>query len=715
MLQSLRRLRSTAIHSAAWRPSNLRMLASQVVARERNARAGYGDADHLRAAGEWLERAQDATGDGGVSGRYLLRDGWTSSYPETTGYIVPTFLALAKALNSERFVERARKCVNFLESVRLSNGAFPGGEVRENRTEPSVFNTAQVINGLVAWHAATGDQRAIDMAVDAGDWLVSLLEDDGAWRKYVYRDSPVAYSSHASCWLAQLGVHTRDGKFLDAARRHMEWVLTHQDLDTGWFDRVGWDENYFRGRYGETHTIAYTIWGVLYTADACAHPAGLTAARKAAKAVARRLELSRTLAGKLDFRWRPRADYQCLTGNSQMALIWLRLDELEPDPTLVNAALKAIDLVKAAQPMGNPNLGIRGGIPGSDPVWGDYIRFGVPNWSAKFHIDSLLAKRESLARLRTGPMQDAAWTPPADVPRSLPVVATKSRDPLRIVMYTRPGSHKVPQMVDAWASWGFKPTTVVIEEPRAPSIRKRFVAKVREEGVGALIARLTRLSRSGYPRDAGTTRTSRDVVPARPTQDASTWTNVNAYCAAKGIPVVRVESLETEAGIDQVRSLQADLAIHAGAGIIRAPLLAVPRIGTINAHMGLLPLYRGMNVAEWARFLGGPLGCTVHFVDAGIDTGDIICVRQVNLPARSIAELRSAIDREQIELMGEVTRWIAQTGARPPAYKQRAQEGIQFFRLHPELADILQAELRDDGGTRVREAATFPTAAFKDL
>ena len=48
---------------------------------------------------EWLCRAQDhsASTDGGVARSYSLLTGWASSYPETTGYIIPTFLERAKA------------------------------------------------------------------------------------------------------------------------------------------------------------------------------------------------------------------------------------------------------------------------------------------------------------------------------------------------------------------------------------------------------------------------------------------------------------------------------------------------------------------------------------------------------------------------------------------------------------------------------------------
>ena len=46
-------------------------------------------------------------------------------------------------------------------------------------------------------------------------------------------------------------------------------------------------------------------------------------------------------------------------------------------------------------------------------------------------------------------------------------------------------------------------------------------------------------------------------------------------------------------------------------------LLAVPRVGVLNAPMGVLPRYRGMNVAEWAAWENGPLGATLHYMLLG--------------------------------------------------------------------------------------------------
>lgn len=385
--------------AAGWRAANLRLLGATFVNRERNLRDGLADRDHLLGAAAWLERAQDAGGGGGLAGRYNLRTGWTSPYPETTGFVIPTLIRLSEVLAEPRFRERARSAVDFLLSVQLDGGAFPGMEIAQNRTEPSIFNSAQIVCGLRAWHADSGEVRALDAARRACDWLIAQQDHDGAWRKFLYGNVPYTYMAHAGCWIAELGAYLARKDYLDAARRHLEWVLRHQDPATGWFDRCGFLEEDHRLRRAPTHTIAYTIWGVMMMSRILGHEAGLEAARTAAANAARCQESLGWLPGTLDHAWRGCASYACLTGNAQMALIWMELDRLRRDPALLRAASRAIDLVKRAQPMSSSDPGIRGGVPGSDPVWGDYIYLGIPNWAAKFFVDALIEKQAALDRL----------------------------------------------------------------------------------------------------------------------------------------------------------------------------------------------------------------------------------------------------------------------------------------------------------------------------
>jgi methionyl-tRNA formyltransferase len=109
--------------------------------------------------------------------------------------------------------------------------------------------------------------------------------------------------------------------------------------------------------------------------------------------------------------------------------------------------------------------------------------------------------------------------------------------------------------------------------------------------------------------------------------------------------------------------------------------------------MGLLPAYRGMNVAEWAALEGAPVGCTVHLIDTGIDTGSILAMQAVDIAGcGSIAALRHAVDRAQLTLLGDVVETIV-GGGMPKPLAAAEPPGPQFFHMHRGLAAILEARL----------------------
>src|SRR6185295_13530395 len=117
------------------------------------------------------------------------------------------------------------------------------------------------------------------------DWLVDQQDPDGAFRKHLYGSGKTyTYMAHAGCWIAEFGQHLNEPRYLDAARRHLEWVLTHVDESTGWINDCGFEDK-SNLRDAVTHTIAYTIWGVLMMSDILKHERGLAVARRAAHAV----------------------------------------------------------------------------------------------------------------------------------------------------------------------------------------------------------------------------------------------------------------------------------------------------------------------------------------------------------------------------------------------------------------------------------------------
>ena len=92
------------------------------------------------------------------------------------------------------------------------------------------------------------------------------------------------------------------------------------------------------------------------------------------------------------------------------------------------------------------------------------------------------------------------------------------------------------------------------------------------------------------------------------------------YCVANHNDAVSAELLRATA--PQVLGL-------GGTRIIKPDILDIPSIATVNAHPGLLPLLRGSSSVGWALYKDLPQGATVHYIDPGIDTGDIILKREL--------------------------------------------------------------------------------------
>jgi methionyl-tRNA formyltransferase len=89
------------------------------------------------------------------------------------------------------------------------------------------------------------------------------------------------------------------------------------------------------------------------------------------------------------------------------------------------------------------------------------------------------------------------------------------------------------------------------------------------------------------------------------------------------VEVPHVNHSKVSALVDR---LKPDIIAVFGTGLIRGPLLAGGRLGIINLHGGLSPHYRGSDCTFWALYNGEPdqVGCTLHFIDPGIDTGNLI-------------------------------------------------------------------------------------------
>ncbi len=348
---------------------------------------------HLDAAMGWLCRAQDATGAGGVARSYSLRwqrlharRGWLAAYPETTGYIIPTFFDYAAFSGREEFRERAIRMAGWESELQMDSGAVQGGVVGFPPT-PAVFNTGQVLFGWIRAFRETGEDRFVMSATRAAAFLIDAQEADGAWRRHgsrYARPGVNVYDARSAWGLAEVAEITGDDRYREAAARNLDFAMSRQ-RPNGWFADCCLDDD---GR-PLLHTLAYAMEGLLEAGVLLKEPRYVNAARRAADALVTRQRQDGGLAGRFDSEWRPAARWSCLTGDAQTSMVWLRLFELTGDDRYFSAARRMNCFLISTQDLASKDQGVHGGIRGSHPIWGEYAPYEYPNWAAKFFADAL--------------------------------------------------------------------------------------------------------------------------------------------------------------------------------------------------------------------------------------------------------------------------------------------------------------------------------------
>lgn len=126
---------------------------------------------------------------------------------------------------------------------------------------------------------------------------------------------------------------------------------------------------------------------------------------------------------------------------------------------------------------------------------------------------------------------------------------------------------------------------------------------------------------------------------------------VKVVAEAAGIPVYQPEKIKSPEGLAKLREFEPDLCVTAAFGqLLSADNLAVPRLGTINVHASLLPRHRGSAPVHWSILMGDQVtGVTTMMTDVGMDTGDILLMREVPIGPEDTA--------------GTMTDRLAQVGA----------------------------------------------------
>jgi hypothetical protein len=367
---------------------------------------------------EWLCLAQDRSrsADGGVARDYSLLRGWATSYPETTGYIVPTLIEAAQRCGRTEWGDRARRMIDWLVAIQLPEGAFTGGKIDSRPQVPVTFNTGQILLGLAAAHRAFGSYGAPMRR--AADWLVRTQDADGCWRRF---PTPFAapgekeYETHVAWGLFEADRLDPGRGYGDAGLSNVRWALRSQG-DDGWFAKCCLDDQ----QRPLTHTIAYALRGVVEAYRFSADELFLAAARRTADGMLTALdEETGWVPGRLTRGWQPAVRSACLTGTAQLAHCWLLMYRFTGDTRYARAGRLANGYVQRTVRLDGPPE-VRGGVQGSFPIDGDYCPYEYLSWANKFFADSLMAEMDLDGR------ESSDVGTPADAVERAPITARTS-------------------------------------------------------------------------------------------------------------------------------------------------------------------------------------------------------------------------------------------------------------------------------------------------
>lgn len=379
MRQSLRSIRDFLTLPAA---------AQRHVLRDRMGGPGAdpGPEAALNASYAWLLRAQaqSTSRDGGVARDYSIQRGWNESYPETTGYIVPTLLNGANRYARPEYRAAAERMLAFLVAQQFLEGGLPGGTVSQMPRVPVTFNTGQILLGFAAGFEHLGEAYRVPTE-RAANWLANSLDADGAWRKHATpfaKPGDKTYETHVSWGLYEAARVLGRADWTAAASRQVDWAISKQ-RPNGWLADCCLNDP----TAPLTHTLGYALRGFVEAFLHTQEQRFLEAAMRTAEPLARVLRSDGFLAGRWTSDWTPAVTWSCLTGAVQIAHSWLELSRLSGNTALREAGGRAIAYVRRTiATTGNPDL--VGGVRGSFPVDGEYGQYQYLNWAAKFFIDA---------------------------------------------------------------------------------------------------------------------------------------------------------------------------------------------------------------------------------------------------------------------------------------------------------------------------------------
>lgn len=161
---------------------------------------------------------------------------------------------------------------------------------------------------------------------------------------------------------------------------------------------------------------------------------------------------------------------------------------------------------------------------------------------------------------------------------------------------------------------------------------------------------------------------------------------LRTFCRQQHIPYLVTSDHNSKRAVHFLKEIAPDVIAFTGGGLIRKEVLAIPRLGVLNCHSGILPDYRGMDVVEWPIAEGRmfSVGLTLHFMDQGVDTGPILDWYYLHFqPGVTLTEIRKELARQMPFFMLQGLRNLGK--GKTETTVQSLDRKKQYYVIHPRL------------------------------
>ncbi|MEX0966095.1 MAG: formyltransferase family protein [Bacteroidia bacterium] len=237
-----------------------------------------------------------------------------------------------------------------------------------------------------------------------------------------------------------------------------------------------------------------------------------------------------------------------------------------------------------------------------------------------------------------------------------------------------------------------KKITVLLRYPKVEKNqwKRELIEKLQEEGFEVSII----FGEKSYQRHAFAALKDFGLEIFKKKSSIDQQKSVKLYSYFKDkIHVETVNDLNSSDCEKKIRKINPDYLLLLGSGIIRNNIIVLPKKGAIHCHHGYLPEVRGVSTAEWSMYLGKDVYISTHFVDPGVDTGDILLRKKIPLtPDDTITSVRLNCRLHSVDLIMDTFK-LVESGDYE-VIKQRPEEGVQYFLMHPFFKDLVNQKLK---------------------